>query len=430
MVRKYTFSRLISLLSAAVLMFVCLCCGGISQRADAYENSDFSDEYGAFLYALGEKESGNDYGALSYDGQYMGRWQIGSIGLQDLGFMDSAGNWTALAASYGAYSKESFLASPAAQDYAVLASHKKILYYAENTGVTGYIGTYVNGVQMTFAGMIVAAHALGIGGLRSLLVNGTSGNSGNDALAVSYMQLCGGYNIENTVRYGALPLPPSYTEETTTTTTTTTTIATTTTTTETTTATTVTTANTTETTTTATKLLPPKYISVKLSSNVAIVNKMFEIKIESDTAERYLIAITAPDGEETQYSLTGSSIGITLDEEGLHTIKVTGYNKAGSSQAEPVYVAVQEKVVVSEEHLGDANDDGTVDLRDASLILRYYSSLASGVAMGSDEKFSKYYADVNDDGDVDIADASYVLTYYAGVSSGRNVTWSDILLQA
>lgn len=429
MVRKYTFSRLISLLSAAVLMFVCLCCGGISQRADAYENSDFSDEYGAFLYALGEKESGNDYGALSYDGQYMGRWQIGSIGLQDLGFMDSAGNWTALAASYGAYSKESFLASPAAQDYAVLASHKKILYYAENTGVTGYIGTYVNGVQMTFAGMIVAAHALGIGGLRSLLVNGTSGNSGNDALAVSYMQLCGGYNIENTVRNGALPLPPSYTEETTTTTTTTTT-ATTTTTTETTTATTVTTANTTETTTTATKLLPPKYISVKLSSNVAIVNKMFEIKIESDTAERYLIAITAPDGEETQYSLTGSSIGITLGEEGLHTIKVTGYNKAGSSQAEPVYVAVQEKVLVSEEHLGDANDDGTVDLRDASLILRYYSSLASGVAMGSDEKFSKYYADVNDDGDVDIADASYVLTYYAGVSSGQDASWSDILLQA
>lgn len=429
MVRKYTFSRLISLLSAAVLMFVCLCCGGISQRADAYENSDFSDEYGAFLYALGEKESGNDYGALSYDGQYMGRWQIGSIGLQDLGFMDSAGNWTALAASYGAYSKESFLASPAAQDYAVLASHKKILYYAENTGVTGYIGTYVNGVQMTFAGMIVAAHALGIGGLRSLLVNGTSGNSGNDALAVSYMQLCGGYNIEDTVRNGALPLPPSYTEETTTTTTTTT-IATTTTTTETTTATTVTTANTTETTTTATKLLPPKYISVKLSSNVAIVNKMFEIKIESDTAERYLIAITAPDGEETQYSLTGSSIGVTLGEEGLHTIKVTGYNKAGSSQAEPVYVAVQEKVVVSEEHLGDANDDGTVDLRDASLILRYYSSLSSGVAMGSDEKFSKYYADVNDDGDVDIADASYVLTYYAGVSSGQDASWSDILLQA
>lgn len=429
MVRKYTFSRLISLLSAAVLMFVCLCCGGISQRADAYENSDFSDEYGAFLYALGEKESGNDYGALSYDGQYMGRWQIGSIGLQDLGFMDSAGNWTALAASYGAYSKESFLASPAAQDYAVLASHKKILYYAENTGVTGYIGTYVNGVQMTFAGMIVAAHALGIGGLRSLLVNGTSGNSGNDALAVSYMQLCGGYNIENTVRNGALPLPPSYTEETTTTTTTTTT-ATTTTTTETTTATTVTTANTTETTTTATKLLPPKYISVKLSSNVAIVNKMFEIKIESDTAERYLIAITAPDGEETQYSLTGSSIGVTLGEEGLHTIKVTGYNKAGSSQAEPVYVAVQEKVLVSEEHLGDANDDGTVDLRDVSLILRYYSSLASGVTMGADERFSKYYADVNDDGDVDIADASYVLAYYTAVSSGQDASWSDILLKA
>lgn len=426
MVRKYTFSRLISLLSAAVLMFVCLCCGGISQRADAYENSDFSDEYGAFLYALGEKETGNDYGALSYDGQYMGRWQIGSIGLQDLGFMDSAGNWTALAASYGAYSKESFLASPAAQDYAVLASHKRILYYAENTGVTGYIGTYVNGVQMTFAGMIVAAHALGIGGLRSLLVNGTSGNSGNDALAVSYMQICGGYNIENTVRYGALPLPPAASEtETTTTTaeTTTTTIATTTTTTETTTATTVTT----ETTTTATELLPPKYILVKLSSNVATVNQMFEIKIESDTAERYLIAVTAPDGEETQYSLTGSSIGVTLREEGLYSINVTGYNNAGSSQAETVYVAVQEKVVVSEEHLGDVNDDGNIDLQDASLILRYYASLASGISMGTDVRFVKYYADVNDDGDVDIADASYVLTYYAAVSSGRHVTWSDIL---
>lgn len=437
-IQKSTLHKFISLLCAAVLMLGCVFCNRADEKASAYENSDFSDEYGDFLFALGEKESGNDYSALSYDGQYMGRWQIGMLGMQEIGFADSSGNWTSLAASYGATSKETFLASPAAQDYAILATHKRILYYAENMGMTKYIGTNVGGVEMTFAGMIVASHALGIGGLQKLILNGTSGNSGNDSTAVAYMKLCGGYDIENTVRYGALPEPPG--DETITTTTTTTTTTTATTTSESTTTNTTTTTEATtvisETTTTATEttvtsattnLMPPEKIEVKLSSNVGYVGEMFTISVDSDTADKYLIHVSEPDGTNTQYMLTGTSIGIILRKEGVHTVTVTGINSAGISEAEPVYFAVQKKTVVNEENIGDANDDGVVDLIDATLILTYYACHYSGVVMDTEDSFNNYYADVNDDGKIDLVDASLVLSYYAAVSSGKNITWSDIL---
>lgn len=419
-------------------------------KANAFVNSDYGDEYGAFLNVLGESESGNKYDALSYDGQFLGRWQIGTLGLQEVGFMDSSKNWTSLAASFGISSKETFLLSEQGQDYAVLAYHKKILQYAKNMGITSYINTDVNGVIMTFSGMIATAHALGVGGLYSLIKKGTTGDESNDSLGIKYMKMCSGYNIEDTIRDGSLStgtVPPT----TTTTTTSMTTIITTTTITETTTTVTTTTVSsetmTKETTTTtdtkpsvtttttfasdsttqSTELKPPSYILVIPSEVIATVGDWIQITLESDNAIEYHILMTSQSGEISEYKISGSSISLKLKEEGIYTINVTAYNRAGESYADPVYIAAQKKVVISEDKIGDANDDGKVDISDASIILKYYSYSLAGMKLDIGDTFIKLYADVNDDKTVDISDATFVLKYYAMNISGMNTSWKKIL---
>lgn len=385
-------------------------------KVSAYQNSDFSDEYGDFLYALGGSESGNNYSAVN--GQYLGRWQIGTVGLQDIGFMDSYGNWTSLAASFGVTSKSTFLSSEKAQDYAVLASHKKVLLYAENAGITSYINTNVKGVNMTFAGMIVAAHAIGVGGLKNLIVKGTSGYSSNDAVALQYMSKYGIYDIENTVRYGSLPSSGGGSSETTTTTT----MATTTTTT--TTAVTTTMLTTTTTTTTA-ALKAPSYISVKTSADVLNKGEILYISLDSDNASRYKLNLSSPDGEESEYIITGTSIGLSLNVDGIYTINVIGCNNFGESYAEPVYVAVKEKAVVSKEDLGDVNMDHMINIVDAMVTLRYYSTNSANIKLN--EVFNKDFADVDGDGEATLVDALYICEYYAAIAAGKDADWNDII---
>lgn len=439
--RKMTLKRIGALLLAAMLLL----CSPITEtastfKAEAFTNSDYSDEYGDFLYAIGKTESGNSYSAVS--GQYLGYWQMGNAALQEAGFLDSSGNWTSLAAAFGVTSKETFLTSEAGQDYAVLAYHKRILYYAKNLGLHNYIGTDVNGVTMTFAGMIVAAHAVGVGGLKKLIENGTTGSSGNDSVALMYMQNYGVYDIEATVT-GNMPPVPSTTTTTTTTTTATTTSATTTsttsTTTETTTTTTVsttsvttttvpTTVTSTETTTvsSSTELKPPSYIKVKPQYDVCAVGEILEIYVESDTADKYEVSILMPGGRTDKYSFSGTMIGVVMPVTGICEIKVKGINDAGAASAESVYVFVQERVVVSEENIGDSNKDGTVNITDATIILQYYACLAAGVSMNYQGGFNRYYADANGDGSLNLTDASLVLKYYSLKAAGYTPDWSEL----
>lgn len=437
---------------AALFMFTAMFQTVGFTKASAFVSSDYNDEYGDFLNTLGESESGNEYSALSYDGQFLGRWQIGILGLQEVGFVDSSKNWTSLAASFGITSKETFLASESGQDYAVLAYHKKILRYAENMGITSYINTNVNGVLMTFAGMIAAAHAVGVGGLQSIIKNGTTGDSGNDAVGLRYMKMCGGYNIEDTIRNhslstGTTPTTTTTTSMTTITTTTTETITTTaasttttsTTAAETTTSTTVTTTvtppdkTTTFTTTVSsdisqsTELKPPSYIIVTPSEMIATVGDWIQINLESDNAIEYYILITSQSGATSDYKITGSSISLRLQEEGIYTINVTAYNKAGESYADPVYVAANKKIAVSEEKIGDANNDGKVDMTDSTLILAYYANKLVDLQFDTNETFIKKYADVNNDGLIDISDSTFIIKYYSMNTAGVKVKWEDIL---
>ena len=77
--------------------------------------------------------------------------------------------------------------------------------------------------------------------------------------------------------------------------------------------------------------------------------------------------------------------------------------------------------------LGDADDNGIIDVDDAYSILLYYSSISAGLA--PPESVSADAADVNEDGIVDATDAYLTLLYYACQSAGEDVTLEEIVAQ-
>ena len=68
-------------------------------------------------------------------------------------------------------------------------------------------------------------------------------------------------------------------------------------------------------------------------------------------------------------------------------------------------------------NLGDINDDGTVDARDASMALSEYALTATGSAPTFTDS-QKLAANVNDDSAIDARDASIILSYYAYTATG------------
>ncbi len=436
---KIKGSKVWALLTAAVMLCGFVMPSEATVKAQALGSISYADEYEDFLYALGTSESTNRYNATN--GQYLGYWQLGNLALQEVGFMDSSNNWTEAAAEFGITDKESFLASEIGQEYAVLKYHKRIYYYTQSMGVDDYLDTEVQGVKMTFAGMIVASHALGVGGLKKLIVNGTSGSSSNDAIALRYMEQYGIYDIEATLT-GDMPdynvsatttattttTTTSATTTTTTTTSATTSATTTTTTSKTTTATTTVTTTTTiaTTTTTASTIGVPSYIKVTFSENVATAGEIFYIYVESDTAEEYHVSIVSPGGSKNQYIFAGAKLGVILEETGVYQIVITASNAAGSSTTDVLYVAVKEKDIVTEEEMGDADMNGVVDITDASLILSYYASASAGVLFKPTGSFERAHCDVNGDGEVNITDAVLVLRFYALTAAGNSVTWDEL----
>lgn len=150
--------------------------------------------YRDFLNDLGMRESSDDYTAVNRF-HYMGRYQLGSLALREIGFMDENGAWTALANSYGIYSEADFLHSPEGQDAAVTAYHKKTCEYIRVLGLDEYIGTTYCGVKVTRSGLLAASHLVGVGNLRKGLTTGQPVYDGNHVSAAVYMELFAGYDI-------------------------------------------------------------------------------------------------------------------------------------------------------------------------------------------------------------------------------------------
>lgn len=181
----------------AVIIFTMVQSFGFIQAPKTNAAAVYSDEYGEFLSALGKNESGNSYSARN--GSYLGRWQLGTSALIEVGFLTSGGSWTSLAAKYGVTSRETFLKSEAGQDYAVLAYHKVCWKYLVNNGSSKYIGTTYKDITVTFSGLIAAAHLGGPGAVKSMLASGAYVADGNGVTAYSYMKKFGGYDIQGSV---------------------------------------------------------------------------------------------------------------------------------------------------------------------------------------------------------------------------------------
>ena len=105
----------------------------------------------------------------------------------------------------------------------------------------------------------------------------------------------------------------------------------------------------------------------------------------------------------TKYDVTTG--GITIKGTGLDAEKVL-YNAMSDVDIAP-----------AETTLGDVNNDGKVDAKDASMVLIYYSLMSTGEE-GNLTETQKKYADMNEDSLIDAKDASMILAVYASASTG------------
>jgi hypothetical protein len=108
----------------------------------------------------------------------LGRYQITPQALQDLGWQDSAGRWTSLAASHGVRSEADFLVGSAAQEAAMAAYLRRAEQQLNRNGSLSRAGGAVTGldgtpVPLTEAGLVAAAHRRGAGGVARYLAHRT-----------------------------------------------------------------------------------------------------------------------------------------------------------------------------------------------------------------------------------------------------------------
>lgn len=206
---KSKLKRTVIIAVTAVMTIVCVLSQFIitEKPLNSISASAYTDQYEDFLFALGKRESGNNYSARG--GSYLGRWQLGTSALQDAGFMNANGSWTALAKQYGVTSAETFLKSKAAQDYAVYLVHKKIWSYLKSNGAASYVGKTYQGLTITVAGLVGAAHLVGPYALKKAISSNSSAADGAGTTAYSYMKLLGGYDISATITGSTVSPTPS-----------------------------------------------------------------------------------------------------------------------------------------------------------------------------------------------------------------------------
>ena len=162
-----------------------------------------SGTYSDFLTALGQNESGNNYGFVSSLG-YLGRYQFGEEALKAVGFYDGdstaaidfTGSWTSAAATYGVFDKAEFLASASAQDAAAAAWFLKIGSDLDSLDLGRFDGRTIDGIPITTSGLLAGAHLVGVWALQNFLQSGGAVDTvdGYGTPVSQYVQKFGGYD--------------------------------------------------------------------------------------------------------------------------------------------------------------------------------------------------------------------------------------------
>lgn len=152
--------------------------------------------------ALGFSESSGRYNIVNSAG-YLGKYQMGGAALSDAGYYNLNPNgkendWLGtFTGKDNVYSKEDFLNNPQAQENAVREFMKKQWQYLKNNGSTKYIGSKINGIDITPSGLLAGAHLVGNGGVgRYTSSNGRIIPTDRNGTSVEkYFKKFGGYDV-------------------------------------------------------------------------------------------------------------------------------------------------------------------------------------------------------------------------------------------
>ena len=125
-----------------------------------------SHEFAKYAALIRHYESSGNYGEIVKNKEakqyYFGAYQLSPPALQAAGFQDKAGNWTALARSFGVSSYNDLVAG----NNAVAAQDKAFQNFTESNydqlrKCDSYIGKRIDGVEITLSGMLGSAHLNG-----------------------------------------------------------------------------------------------------------------------------------------------------------------------------------------------------------------------------------------------------------------------------
>ena len=115
-----------------------------------------------FRSQMSLEESSNDYGAISNDKGALGRYQMRSGILQDIGMKDATGNWTG---KHGITSGQDFLNDPVVQEKVLEEAMMTYRLQLKRKGAFDKLGTVIDGLKrkitITEAGLAAAAHRQG-----------------------------------------------------------------------------------------------------------------------------------------------------------------------------------------------------------------------------------------------------------------------------
>lgn len=194
-------------------------------------------------------------------------------------------------------------------------------------------------------------------------------------------------------------------------------------------------STTTESTTTAsaTTSLIVTSISLRNGEQYTIPINTDRLSFKSNNTD---VAVVSPKGIITAVGVGEAVISIIYEDYNVIQLNVqvgavTTTSTTTVSTSEETISTTTETTPIHpvDTELGDVNENGKVDAKDASMVLVAYAKMSTGGEDGFIEKQRKA-ADVNDDNKVDAKDASAILAYYALVStaSGDIPTMKEFMI--
>ena len=155
-----------------------------------------------WLEELAKRESSGNYSAVNPYG-YLGKYQMGEGALADAGYYKGASseiyqNWqNKFTGKDNVYSKEDFLNNPQAQENAIRSYMNKQWNYVKHYGYDKYVGSVIDGNEITPSGLLAGMHLKGHGGLGEYLKSNGQKKVA-DAYGTSitkYLKDYGGYDV-------------------------------------------------------------------------------------------------------------------------------------------------------------------------------------------------------------------------------------------